>query len=273
MLKRIVASVILLPLLLLVLLWAPKICTALLFAFLAGIAAWELLVGTDLVVDTRPVIYTVIVAFLVPVWSYYGCDQTLAQAGILAFFLLLFMEMMLSHAKLVFEKIAVCITGGLLIPYMLASLVRITASDSGRLLILIPFVIAFLSDSGAYFVGCAIGKHKMAPVISPKKSWEGFFGGLITAILGMLLFGFITEKCFDLEVNYLFAGIYGLFGALAGVFGDLCFSVIKRQTGIKDYGNLIPGHGGVLDRFDSVLVVAPLMELLLQWMPVVVNYG
>jgi phosphatidate cytidylyltransferase len=181
------------------------------------------------------------------------------------------MEELLSHGKLAFEKIAVCFAGGLLIPYLLGSLVRIMTDDNGRFLILIPFVIAFLSDSGAYFVGCAIGKHKMAPNISPKKSWEGFFGGLATAILGMLLYCFIVEKCFDLEVNYLFAGIYGLFGALAGVFGDLCFSVIKRQTGIKDYGNLIPGHGGALDRFDSIIVVAPLVELLLHFIPVVVK--
>ncbi len=273
MVKRIVVSVVLLPLLLLVLLAAPKICTAFLFAALSGIAAYELLSGTDLVKETRLVIYTVFIAALVPIWSYFGCDQTLAQAGALAFFLLLFMEMMLSHAKLDFSKTAVCITGGLLLPYMMASLVRITVSDSGRLLVLIPFVIAFLSDSGAYFVGCAIGKHKMAPVISPKKSWEGFFGGLITAILGMLLYAWILSRFFNGQVNYLYAAVYGLLGALGGVFGDLCFSVIKRQTGIKDYGNLIPGHGGALDRFDSILVVAPLVELLLTWMPVVVNYG
>jgi len=271
MLKRIVVSVILLPLLLLVLLWAPKICTALLFAALAGIAAWELLRGTGLVREIRLVIYTVAVAALVPIWSYFGCDGTLGEAGALIFFVLLFMEMLLSHGKLSFEKIAICVVGGLLIPYLLASLVRIIADDNGRLLILVPFVIAFLSDSGAYFVGCAIGKHKMAPVISPKKSWEGFFGGLATAILGMIVYALIMSKFFQCEVNYLFAAIYGFVGALGGVFGDLCFSVIKRQTGIKDYGNLIPGHGGALDRFDSIIVVAPLVELLLHFIPVVVK--
>lgn len=273
MIKRILVSVILLPLLLLVLLAAPKICAALLFAALASIAAFELLWGTGLVKEIRLVIYTAVIAALVPIWSYFGSDQALALAGILAFFLLLFMEMMIFRAKLDFAKITVCITGGLLIPFLLASLVRITVRDSGRLLILIPFVIAFLSDSGAYFVGCAIGKHKMAPSISPKKSWEGFFGGLITAVLGMILYAWTLRNCFQGQVNYIFAGVYGLLGALGGVFGDLCFSVIKRQTGIKDYGNLIPGHGGVLDRFDSVLVVAPLVELLLQWMPMVVSYG
>lgn len=271
MLKRIVVSVILLPLLLLILLWAPKICTALLFAAVAGIAAWELLRGTGLVKEVRLIIYTVIAAVLVPVWSYFGCDGTLGEAGVLVFFVLLFMEELLSHGKLAFEKITVCVTGGLLIPYLLASLVRIITDDNGRFLILIPFVIAFLSDSGAYFVGCAIGKHKMAPVISPKKSWEGFFGGLVTAILGMLLYGWIVGKFFQFEVNYLYAAVYGLVGALGGVFGDLCFSVIKRQTGIKDYGNLIPGHGGALDRFDSIIVVAPIVELLLHWIPVVVK--
>ncbi len=273
MLKRILASVILLPLLLIILLLSPKICTAILFAALAAIGAWELLFGTGLVKETRLIVYTMIVAAIVPMWSYFGCDSALARAGILAFFLLLFMEMMLSHGKLSFTKISVCLCGGLLIPYMLSSLVRIATADTGRLLILIPFVVAFLSDTGAYFVGCAIGKHKMAPIISPKKSWEGFFGGLITAVLGMILYAWILDTAFRGQVNYIYAGIYGLVGALGGVFGDLCFSVIKRQTGIKDYGNLIPGHGGVLDRFDSVLVVAPLVELLLTWIPVVVNYG
>ncbi len=272
MIKRIVVSVILLPLLLLVLLAAPKVCTAVLFGVLAAIAAKELLHGTGLVKELRPVIYTAFMAYLVPVLCYYG-DTAVLQAAVLVFFLLLFMELMLSHGKLGFEKIAVCFVGGLLIPYLFSSLIRISVADSGRALILIPFVIAFLSDSGAYFVGCAIGKHKMAPIISPKKSWEGFFGGIVTAILGMLVYAWVLACFFNGRVNYIYAAVYGLVGALGGVFGDLCFSVIKRQTGIKDYGNLIPGHGGALDRFDSILVVAPLVELLLKFINLVESYG
>jgi phosphatidate cytidylyltransferase len=134
----------------------------------------------------------------------------------------------------------------------------------------IPFITAFFSDTGAYFVGVLFGKHKMAPVISPKKSWEGFFGGIVVAIAGMMLYGVAAEQFGGKEVNYLLALLYGLLGALGGVFGDLSMSVIKRQVGIKDYGNLIPGHGGILDRFDSVLITAPLTEALLLILPMMV---
>ena len=136
------------------------------------------------------------------------------------------------------------------------------------MLMLLPFVAAFLSDTGAYFIGCAWGKHKLAPIISPKKSIEGMLGGIVFAVLGMLLYSWILSLVTGLQANYLYAVIYGLLGALAGVFGDLCFSAIKRQTGIKDYGSIIPGHGGILDRFDSVILVAPLMELLLLVLPI-----
>jgi len=132
-------------------------------------------------------------------------------------------------------------------------------------------VVAFLSDSGAYFVGCKYGKRKLAPVISPNKSVEGVVGGLVFAVAGMVLYTAVMQLIFKLQVNYALAILYGVVGTVADVFGDLCFSVIKRQTGIKDYGNLIPGHGGVLDRFDSMLVVAPLIELLLHILPVVVK--
>ena len=132
-------------------------------------------------------------------------------------------------------------------------------------------MLAFLSDTGAYFIGCRFGKHKLAPVISPKKSIEGVFGGVGFAVVGMLLYCVLMQLIFKCQVNYGYALIYGVLGSLAGVYGDLCFSVIKRQTGIKDYGNLIPGHGGVLDRFDSMLVVSPLVELMLAVFPVVVK--
>ena len=136
-------------------------------------------------------------------------------------------------------------------------------------MILIPFIVAFMNDAGAYFVGLRFGKHKLAPVVSPNKTIEGVFGGLGGAMLGMLIYALILDFFLKFEVNYLIALLYGLLGSAVGTFGDLCFSIIKRQTGIKDYGNLIPGHGGVLDRFDSLSMVAPLMEALLLLLPLV----
>ena len=99
---------------------------------------------------------------------------------------------------------------------------------------------------------------------------EGAVGGLLSATLCMLIYAAILHLGFRFRVNYALAALYGFTGAMVGVIGDLCFSAIKRQTGIKDYGNLIPGHGGLLDRFDSMMMVAPLMEALLLLMPVVI---
>ena len=108
-------------------------------------------------------------------------------------------------------------------------------------------------------------------MISPKKTIEGVVGGVLATMLSMVIYCVILQFGFGFTVNYLYALIYGFVGSLGGVFGDLAFSAIKRQTGIKDYGNLIPGHGGILDRFDSMTVVAPLAEVLLLLLPVAVK--
>lgn len=269
--KRILSAAVLVPLLFIVLYALPKIITVIMVSLLCAIAAYELLHNTGFVRHARLVVYSMVFAALVPVWGHYGMDGVYARAGILLFFALMFIEMMLSQMKLRFEKCAMCIVAGLLIPYLLSSLSRILSPEGGRYVILIPFVVAFLSDSGAYFIGCRFGKHKLAPVISPNKSIEGMIGGVVTAVLGMLIYCLVLHSAFECEVNFGFAFVYGILGSFAGVFGDLCFSVLKRQTGIKDYGNLIPGHGGVLDRFDSMLIVGPLMEVLLIILPVVVK--
>ena len=265
---RILSAAILLPLLLVAVLALPKLVTALIFGAAAAVAAYELLYTTGLVRSIRLVIYSAVMAFLTSLWSYFGAPHLLAMIGILVFFAVLFAEMMASHIKLSFDKVACCLAAGLLLPYLLTSLVRIHAMVSGRHYILIPFVMAFLSDTGAYFAGRAFGRHKLAPVISPKKTIEGVIGGVIGATLGMLIYALILRFAFKFNVNFVYAIVYGVVGSLGAVFGDLCFSVIKRQTGIKDYGNLIPGHGGVLDRFDSLTLVAPAMEVLLVLLPV-----
>ncbi len=267
---RLIAAAILVPLLLVMLYAAPKIVTVIALSFLCALSVVELLYNSGLIKHFRLVIYTLITAALVPVWCYFGMSKSWALAGILLLFILLFIEVMLSGMKLRLDKVCLCFFAGILIPFLLSSLVRILSPDGGRYVILIPFVVAFLSDSGAYFIGCRFGRHKLAPTVSPNKSIEGVIGGIAFSVIGMLLYCLVMQVAFKATVNYGYALLYGVIGALAGVFGDLCFSVIKRQTGIKDYGNLIPGHGGVLDRFDSMLLVSPLVELMLDLVPVLV---
>ena len=266
---RILAALVLIPVLLAVVFFAPKIVAVLIIGLLCALSVYELLWSTEILRQLRPMVYTAILAFLVPLWCYLGMDPLCARIGVLGFFSVLFGEVLLSRAKLKLEQVSVCVVAGLLLPYLLSSLVRILVGTQGRLLLLIPFVVSILSDSGAYFVGIALGKHKLAPVISPNKSIEGMLGGVFFSVVGMMVYALIVSSVTNMHANYFFALIYGLLGALAGVFGDLCFSAIKRQTGIKDYGCIIPGHGGILDRFDSIMIVAPLMELLLLVMPVV----
>ena len=269
---RVLSAVALLPILLVIVLVLPAWATATLFAAAGAVAAYELLYRTGLVKNRRLVIYALVMAVLVAFWSLRQ-DVNLAAIGLLAYLCLLLGEMLLAHAKLRFEKICLCMAAGVLLPYLLCALVRIRAmyagmdpaqNTLGKYYILIAFIIAFSADSGAYFVGRALGKHKLAPVISPNKTVEGALGGVASAVVLMLLYGLILDKSFGFDVIYWYGIIYGVLGALISMLGDLSFSVIKRQVNIKDYGNLIPGHGGVLDRFDSMMLVAPLVELLLR---------
>ena len=259
---RLIAAAFLVPGLFLLMLVLPKGFAAVFMGLLQAMASYELLYRTRLVTKSHLVVYSALMAFAIAIWSFYGAIHAYFVLMMLFYFLLMFGEMMKDHVKMRFEVLSMCFVGGLVVPYLMSSIVRILSTNLGRYVILIPFAIACICDAGAYFIGIRFGRHKLAPVVSPNKTIEGALGGLAAGILAMLLYAFI-------DVSYGAAIVYGIFGCLAGELGDLCFSVIKRQTGIKDYGNLIPGHGGVLDRFDSILAVAPLIEALLLIMPVV----
>ena len=268
---RIIAGVALLIPLLVIVLALPKVWAAILCGVIAAIGAYELLHATGHVKHSRLVAYAMVSGFLMSIWSFAGQSQAWLTLLVTAVFCAYFGEMMASHVKLTFDKIAMCLVAALIVPYLLTSLVRIHALRLGRHYIIIPFIMAFFPDTGAYFAGKFFGKHKLAPVISPKKTIEGVVGGAAAGILGMMLYALTMDLAFDMEVNYIYAAVYGVVAAVGSVFGDLCFSVIKRQTGIKDYGNLIPGHGGVLDRLDSMTVVGPLAETLLLLLPLAVK--
>ena len=265
---RIITAAVAIPIMLLLLLVANKVVAAIVWAALMAIGAYELLYSTGLVRESRLVVYACVMAFAVTMWSYFEAIHAYFLLMVLIFIALLFSEMMRSHVKITFDKICMCVVAGLIVPFLLSSLIRILTLKIGRYVILIPFIVAFGSDAGAYFTGFFFGKHKMAPVLSQHKTVEGALGGIASAVVCMILYGLVMQLL-KFRVNYLFAAVYGLCGSLAGIFGDLCFSVIKRQTGIKDYGNLLPGHGGILDRFDSMMMVGPLMEALLLLIPVI----
>ena len=135
-------------------------------------------------------------------------------------------------------------------------------------ILLTIFVLMWLNDTGAYLVGCSIGRHKLIERVSPKKTWEGFFGGLISSMaVSLLIFYFIEpfEGMEHIDMSLLFWLGVGAIVSIIGTWGDLIESMIKRDLQIKDSGNLIPGHGGILDRIDSILLVLPAILLYLHY--------
>ena len=121
------------------------------------------------------------------------------------------------------------------------------------------FVAAWVCDSFAYFTGRFFGKHKLAPHLSPKKTIEGSIGGIIFAILGCMLYGLIIEKAFEVDANYVALAIIGLILSIISQIGDLWASLIKREYGVKDYSQMMPGHGGIMDRFDSIIAISTIL--------------
>lgn len=135
-------------------------------------------------------------------------------------------------------------------------------------MVLLAVILAFITDGGAYFAGVFLGKHRGITKVSPNKSLEGYIGGFITGIVFAVLYGLVVSAITGLPVNYLSLALIGLIGALVTELGDLAFSFIKRQYGVKDYGNLLPGHGGMLDRFDSMLFCGPVVLFIVTLLPV-----
>ncbi len=131
--------------------------------------------------------------------------------------------------------------------------------NMGQYLFYLIFIGSWCTDSFAYFVGVAIGKHKLIPQVSPKKTIEGAIGGVLGAIVGFEIYGICLAQFAGLNVNYIALAVSAAGIAVVSQLGDLVTSFIKREQGIKDYGKVLPGHGGIMDRFDSIIAVAPIL--------------
>jgi phosphatidate cytidylyltransferase len=155
-----------------------------------------------------------------------------------------------------FSEVASAFTGFFYITLAFVCLVVLSRMPNGRYIFLLAFVGAWVTDTFAYFTGYFFGRHKLIEEVSPKKTVEGSIGGIIFCVAAFMLYGFIIVKTQDVSVNYIALAVCAFFVSVISQIGDLVFSLVKREHGVKDYGKIFPGHGGVLDRFDSVIPVS-----------------
>ena len=270
MLTRIIVAVVLAPLFFWVLLAPPTLCLALLMSAICALASYELLKATQVAHHNLMYVFTALAAVIVPLgyWSGYGSLGTRAVALVLMSALFFVAILRYDEEKpLGLEQVMVCMFGGLLIPMFLSSLIVLRGMEHGRWLVLLPVICAFLTDAGAYFAGVFLGRHRGITRVSPNKSLEGYIGGILSGAVFLLLYGLALQHFAGLTVSLPILALYGLLGSAVTELGDLSFSLIKRQYGIKDYGHLLPGHGGMLDRFDSMTFAAPMLLLLVEIIP------
>lgn len=180
---------------------------------------------------------------------------------IFMFYLLAFA--VFSHGKHTPMSISTVFVMMFYIIFGFSSIIAIRELPGGQYLFLLVFISAWISDTGAYFAGVLFGKHKLIPDVSPKKTVEGAIGGLICCMAGFVVFGVVTGNFFDCSPNYIILAVLGLILCVISVCGDLIASLVKRNFDLKDYGNLIPGHGGIMDRFDSIIATSSVLYVIL----------
>ena len=202
------------------------------------------------------------------------CSKDWEFAVYCLFTLVVFSAMIVYHKETSFKEVAMLYSMVVLIPTAQETLVALRSLDGRHTMIyvLLAVLSAWVADAGAYFAGTFFGKHKLCPSISPKKTVEGAIGGILVDVVVMLLCGVLFARVYyhgQVEINYFVLVLIGFFGAVLSMLGDLSFSLIKRSCHIKDFGQVIPGHGGILDRFDSVIFTAPFVYLLVGFLPLV----
>ncbi len=154
--------------------------------------------------------------------------------------------------------VAITVLSTIFVPFMFSFIKVLMLLPHGRIFMLLAFASSISTDTMAYEIGSRFGKHKLTP-ISPKKSIEGSIAGIVGSMVATGVVALITNTYFGTEFNIILIVFMGLVLSIVGQIGDLAASSIKRYCGVKDFGNLMPGHGGILDRFDSVLFIAPIL--------------
>ena len=271
MLKRVLTGVIALIIFIPFLVFSNTLALPLGFALCAVIAVWEVLhcVGLHKNIWLSIPLYPIAAAMPI-LRRVVGADMTI-KIGVMAFLLVVLYGLavcVFSHGKVPVTEMC---TAVLMVLYATAGLTGVIYlrdfHEGGGAIYFLIFIGAWITDTFAYFTGMLLGKHKLIPDVSPKKTVEGSIGGMLFCTLAFLVFTFIYNQYLlpdgGVAIPYLVMIPVGLIASVVSQVGDLAMSVLKRHYGIKDFGKIFPGHGGILDRFDSVIAVSILLSCVL----------
>lgn len=271
--KRIAVAAIFIPILFVIIMFLPAVVWTAVVAGIVVIAAHELFRSAgDGIITLSMKTVAMISAAVIPFGCWFNLGGLVIPTCLFVVTAVSFWCAIRAFGKNVSEiklgHILLTVFGGAIIPAALSSLVMLKCMPQGRFLLLFAVALTFITDSGAYFAGVFFGKHRGITQVSPNKSLEGYISGFVSGVVYAIVYGLIVSAIINVKVNYLSLVLCGFLGAIATELGDLSFSLIKRQYGIKDYGNLLPGHGGMLDRFDSMLFCGPVVLFIITLFPV-----
>ncbi len=261
MLKRVITGVIAILLLLPVLIFSDTVLFPLAVSLISLVSLYELFKCTKMEKRGSVIlplyVFSVVAPFLMRYLENGVTFALIAFISVAIYLIYLFALVVWSHGKIPFGDAAAMFAMAL---YVIAAMTAITyvrdLPQGGKYIYLLIFLGAWVTDTFAYFTGFLFGKHKLIPDVSPKKTVEGSIGGIVFCALSFLAFGVIVDRFFGQNANLWFLLVSGVIISLVSQIGDLIMSVIKRHYGIKDFGKIFPGHGGMLDRFDSILAVS-----------------
>lgn len=261
MLKRIITSLVSLCILIPVLIFSHTFVLPLGIAVVSLIALYEMYkcIGKGkMLAFTAPVyVFAAVSPFL---FRYLGYGITCGYIAFLCaivYVMYLFTLTVFMKGKVTFAEVGELFLVSVYIVAALNAIIDVRDFElGGKYLYILIFAGAWITDIFAYFSGMLFGRHKLIPEVSPKKTVEGSIGGTLFCIISFIVFGLIVDGFFSMNANFVFLAVSGLVVSILAQIGDLIMSVIKRQYGVKDYGKIFPGHGGVLDRFDSILATS-----------------
>ena len=277
--QRVLTSIVFLAVIVPIILLSEYIVYPVALALLSFMAVFEMLRVLGLHKKKRVCWFAYLVSLIPPIFAhdmFLGEDAEHAMLYLIIIAAVIFVYLIYLMGAAVFSKGALTVSE---LSEVFLTVTYITVSFSalsllryikgGEVVFLLVFIGAWVSDVGAYFVGSLIGKHKLIPDVSPKKTVEGSIGGILLASVVFVIYGLLIDTLSDtLNPNYAVLAAAGALISVVSQVGDLIASLIKRERGVKDYGTILPGHGGIMDRFDSIIAVSvPLLIICLVFAP------